>query len=63
MEINDKKSRKLICERFVAIEKAQRSLHPLTIQLLNESRGIVYNSLRANLAPNTITQGQNAAAN
>ena len=31
-------------------------MHPLTIQLLNESRGIVYKSTKANLAPNTKVQ-------
>jgi hypothetical protein len=32
-------------------------MHPLTIQLLNESRGIFNNSNKANLAPNTLVQG------
>lgn len=31
MEVSENNTRKLICDRFTAIEKAQRSLHPLTI--------------------------------
>jgi len=50
---NSDENRMTICERFSKIQDATRSMHPLTIQLLNESRGIVYKSSKANLAPNT----------
>jgi hypothetical protein len=48
----DDQTRQKICDRFAAVQDAVRSMHPLTIQLLNESRGIVYKSSKANLAPN-----------
>ena len=50
---SDNENRQTIWERFEKVQDAQRSMHPLTIQLLNESRGIVYKSTKANLAPNT----------
>lgn len=53
---NENETKQLICDRFSKVQDAQRSMHPLTIQLLNESRGIVYKSTKANLAPNTKVQ-------
>ena len=53
----DSSSRMRICERFGKIQNAVRAMHPLTIQLLNESSGIFNSSTKVNLAPNTINQG------
>ena len=39
-EENSKTGRLRIFERFQKIQNAQRALHPLTIKLLNEKRGI-----------------------
>ena len=39
-EDNSKTGRLRIFERFQKIQNAQRALHPLTIKLLNEKRGI-----------------------
>ena len=49
---DEDQNRQRIWQRFAAVQDAVRSMHPLTIQLLNESRGIVYKSSKANLAPN-----------
>jgi hypothetical protein len=50
------RSRTLISERFAKIQDAQRALHPLTIQLLNEKRGIFGAAARAT-APTQADQG------
>lgn len=56
-------SRQSISDRFASIQDAVRSMHPLTIQLLNESRGIVYKSSKANLAPNVKLLGEGEIPN
>ena len=40
IEDSSKAGRLRIFERFKKIQNAQRALHPLTIKLLNEKRGI-----------------------
>lgn len=45
---NNWKNRTLISDRFAKIQDAQRALHPLTIQLLNEKRGIFGAAARVN---------------
>ena len=42
------KGRIRLCERFEKIQNAQRALHPLTIKLLNESRGIFGQAAKVN---------------
>lgn len=49
MHIDSSKSGRLrLCERFEKIQNAQRALHPLTIKLLNESRGIFGQAAKVN---------------
>lgn len=54
-DIRSATNRRWICDRFANIQDATRSLHPLTIQLLNEQRGIMFKSAKANLAPNIMS--------
>ena len=62
VENGNDQGRLRICERFERVQNAHKSMHPLTIQLLNESRGIFNNSTKVNLAPNTMFHGGEAKA-
>lgn len=60
---SQQKGRLRLCDRFEKIQNAQRALHPLTIKLLNESRGIFGQAAKVNGTLSTKSVGNQEPLN